>query len=54
MLDDNQHSQYNAVKTDIWAIGITLHAMALGRLPFEDDDTDRLYKIIHKGELNFF
>jgi serine/threonine protein kinase len=27
--------QYDCVKTDIWAMGVTLYAMAAGCLPFE-------------------
>lgn len=42
--------KYNATKTDIWAVGVTLHAMAMGCLPFEDDNTDRLYDLIHTGK----
>lgn len=42
--------RYNAIKTDIWAIGVTLHAMSVGCLPFQDDNTDRLYEMINKGE----
>lgn len=35
--------KYDCVKTDVWAIGVTLYAMAAGCLPFEEEDTDRLY-----------
>lgn len=34
---------YNCVKSDIWAMGVTLYAMAAGHLPYEDENTDRLY-----------
>ena len=29
--------QYDGRKTDVWSMGIILHAMLVGRLPFRDD-----------------
>lgn len=37
---------YDCVKSDIWAMGVTLYAMAAGHLPYEDENTDRLYELI--------
>ncbi|OWF38998.1 CBL-interacting protein kinase 10-like [Mizuhopecten yessoensis] len=31
-------SKYDAVKSDIWSMGICLYAMLCGRLPYRDDD----------------
>ena len=40
---------YEGVKVDIWSSGIILFAMLCGFLPFEDDDTEMLYKKITNG-----
>lgn len=42
---------YNCVKSDIWAMGVTLYAMAAGHLPYEDENTDRLYELINTKPL---
>lgn len=40
------NKKYDACRVDIWAMGVTLHAMIAGRLPYEEEDTQRLYNII--------
>lgn len=38
--------QYHGLISDIWSCGIILYAMACGYLPFEDPNTNKLYKKI--------
>jgi 5'-AMP-activated protein kinase, catalytic alpha subunit len=38
--------RYNGILTDIWTLGIIIYAMTVGYLPFEDKDTNKLYKKI--------
>lgn len=40
---------YNGLGVDIWSSGIILYAMICGFLPFEDKNTDELYKKIKSG-----
>ena len=42
--------RYRGIDVDIWSSGVTLFAMLVGYLPFEDPDTALLYKKILKGE----
>lgn len=42
--------KYNGLETDIWSSGIILFAMLCGYLPFEDQNTPKLYEKILKGE----
>jgi len=41
--------KYNGLMADIWSCGVILYAMICGYLPFEDDNTNILYKKILKG-----
>ncbi|EDV22115.1 uncharacterized protein TRIADDRAFT_50686 [Trichoplax adhaerens] len=41
---------YLGSKADIWSMGILLYALLCGYLPFDDDNTVKLYKQILKGE----
>lgn len=38
--------KYHGLGTDIWSTGIILYAMICGYLPFEDPNTNKLYKKI--------
>ena len=38
--------RYYGLDTDIWSMGVILYAMTVGYLPFEDPDTNKLYKKI--------
>jgi 5'-AMP-activated protein kinase catalytic alpha subunit len=44
--------RYRGIDVDIWSSGVTLFAMLVGYLPFEDPDTALLYKKILKGEFD--
>ena len=44
--------KYNK-SVDIWSCGITLFTMLCGCLPFEDPNTDKLYKKILSCDINF-
>ena len=37
---------YKGLQVDIWSCGVILYAMLCGYLPFEDPNTDKLYKKI--------
>ena len=38
--------KYLGIDTDLWSLGVITYAMTVGYLPFEDPDTNKLYKKI--------
>jgi len=48
-----QGERYSGIKVDIWSSGIILFAMLNGYLPFEDEDTNTLYKKVLSGSYEF-
>ena len=43
-------NKYDPLMVDIWSCGVILYAMLCGCLPFEDNDTSKLYQKILCGE----
>lgn len=41
---------YEAARVDVWSAGVILFALICGYLPFDDNDTQTLYKRILRGE----
>ena len=41
---------YNGIISDVWSCGVVLYSMLVGCLPFDDDDLQRLYNKIIKGD----
>ena len=42
--------KYKGLESDIWSAGVILFALICGYLPFDDSDTQMLYRKIMKGE----
>ena len=45
-----QGKKYQGLLSDIWSSGVILFAMLCGYLPFEDPDTEELYRKIIDGK----
>lgn len=43
---DSAKEGYNGAKVDAWSSGIILYALLAGRLPFQEQDTEKLYDLI--------
>ncbi|KAL4161057.1 hypothetical protein PRNP1_001614 [Phytophthora ramorum] len=43
--------EYSAYAADIWALGVTIHALAFGTIPFYDPDVVTLFEMIEKNPI---
>ncbi len=43
---------YECLNVDIWSCGVIMYALLCGYLPFEDPNTNRLYKKILSGQFD--
>ena len=41
---------YNGAAVDVWAIGIMLYQMVVGKLPFRATNEPELYRLIQQGK----
>lgn len=52
MLIDDENAEYNC-KIDVWALGVCLYNMLVGKQPFADDDIDLLARKIRNDPVAF-
>lgn len=50
---DSAKEGYNGAKVDAWSSGIILYALLTDRLPFQEQDTEKLYDLILACKVNY-